>query len=396
MRYLRRVLLLCWALSLLVACGASSTPGQVTSELQSLLHAGATVKSCPSHSAGCTPPASVVADLSASADGTRVAVQYVDGHIVVWDLSSNKQLLRVPRQQTSHMWLTGGGRVLVLDATNPSSTHDIVELWAVDHRGKENRPQNGFLLATDWVWMDGTLSHILIVPNFSETCPGFPSSPCRGVPNLILYNYKRHESVSTLAPSVPPITSPTGKSNPQPVNVAPADLEFNQATGTFVIASSAQSGFITWKPGTQPVATGAQCDQDGVLTSDGRLFACISGAADALSTWDVSQRRMLRQTLLPDFASNSQSTTIDSVVFADGGRLLAVAEGRKPPAPYIIRIYRVKDLRLIRTLTLKTSANQFYPVRLWAVGQSLVVMQEHFESKDQAHSSRTIFVFSLS
>ena len=124
-----------------------------------------------------------------------------------------------------------------------------------------------------------------------------------------MYNVRNGRVLFTAqAPPVPPVHHPPPGG--EPPGIAASDIEFNQTSGAFVIASDSQEGFITWKPGTQPVATRAQCDGEGTVTNDGRLFACISGLADTLSLWNVSQRRMIRQILLPDYVTNPQQTSI--------------------------------------------------------------------------------------
>jgi hypothetical protein len=390
MRYLCRSLFLAVTVIFLAACGTSSSPDPAAPVLRSLLHSGATIISCNSPAPRCTPPASVMEDLSAPADGERLAVQYQDGHVAVWDVADHAQLLRTPPEPTSHIWLTAGGTVLALDVTSSHSDHDVVVLWAVAHY-REKKPESSYLLTTDWVWMNQRGSRILIAPNFNETCPRFPEENCNGVPDLIYYDLAHRRAISTTrAPSVPPANGTA-----QPPSIATSDIQFDQAGGIFAIASSAQEGFITWRPGSRPIATRAQCDEDGTLTSDGRLFACIRGAADTLSLWNVSQRRMIRQILLPDFASDPQGTDISSVAFADGGRMLAVGEGRKAPKPYVVRVYRVSNFQLIRSFTLRRLADPSAPVRLWAVHQSLVVEQSLYEPADEAYRSSTIFVFSL-
>jgi hypothetical protein len=214
---------------------------------------------------------------------------------------------------------------------------------------------------------------MFMVPNFIETCPTSPS-PCHGIPGLLWYDFQ-HSKLLASAPSPPsaPVTAPNGKLEAQPPNITPTDVEYNG--GTFAIASSAQDGFVTWKPGNTPVDTDAQCDSDGVLSDNGQLFACISGQADALSVWSVPQRRMIKQMLLPDYVANNQQTAISSVIFADGGTELAVAVGRQGK-PDLIRVYNVSNFQLVKTLTLSEAADQFGTITLWSAGRSLIAHEQ--------------------
>ena len=74
---------------------------------------------------------------------------------------------------------------------------------------------------------------------------------------------------------------------------------------------------------------------------------------------------MIRQILLPDYIANNQQTTIESVIFADGGNELAVAEARQGK-PDIIRVYNVSNFQLVQTLTLSKPAGQADAITLWS------------------------------
>jgi WD40 repeat protein len=381
MNRIRRLLLfVAGALCLLAACGGppAPRPDLITPALRGLLQAGTTMESTSSG-----PGASKdITGLSVTPDGRRIALLYGDGHVIVWDVLRHKKLLSTPPQQLPQIWLTGGGNMLAVEPNLIPPSKDSVQLWEIGHEGKGT----SFHLTTDWVWMDPTLSHILIVPNFTETCPDFTESVCHGVPGLIWYDMRNSRLMESSPPSSAPLQEPNGKLESQPPNLTPTDIEYND--GTFAIASSAQDGFVVWKPGSKPVETDAQCQGEGALTGNGQLFACTSGQADALSLWSVPQGRMIRQMLLPDYVVNNQQTTIQSVSFADDGSLLAVAEGRQAK-PDIIRIYNVSNFQLVRTLTLVRAAGQFDTISLWSAGRSLIV-------HEQTGSASSVFsVFSL-
>ena len=367
MKYFRWPIFLAGALSVLAACGGPSPPAAapdpVTPALQALLRAGATVPGSSSTSA------KAITDLSVTPDGRRVALLYGDGHVVVWDVLHHKELLSVPPQQSPQIWLTGGGNMLALMTNVLPISDDTVQLWEVSHPGQGTH----FTLTTDWIWMDATLSHLLIIPNFTETCPA-SSSACHGIPGLLWYDFQ-HSRLLASAPSPPSasVPAPNGKLEAQPPNMTPTDVEDND--GTFAFASTAQDGFVTWKPGSAPVVTDAQCDSDGALSGNGQLFACLSGQADALSLWSVPQRRMIRQMLLPDYVANNQQTAISSVIFADGDSELAVAVGRQGTSD-LIRIYNVSDFQLAKTLTLSKAAGQFDTITLRSASRSLIAHEQ--------------------
>jgi hypothetical protein len=367
-------------LGLLAACGGA--PDVATPALQGLLHAGRTVEDCPRLGIACTPSASGIAGVSVIPDGTRVAVEYSDGHVDVWDLINHQKLLSTPPQQTLSVWLTGGGKMLVIETSDFSYSHSTVELWTVGHP----RMAESFPLAANWVWIDPGLSRMLVVPNLDETCRNL-SYRCQGG-GIIWYDLRHSRVIYSLPGPAAFTLGSAWQEIPQPPNLTPSDVEFDQATGTFAMASSAQEGFVEWKPGAKPVGTDAKCVEDGALTSDGQLFACISGAADALSLWSVPQRRLVRQILLPDYVTDNQQVEISSVTFADGGRLVAVAEGREHK-PYVIRLYRVSDFKLMQTLTLGKAPNQFFGAILWSAGQSLVAKE------NTSQESGVYYVFSV-
>jgi WD40 repeat protein len=364
-------LFLAGALSALAACGGPTrppaAPDPATTALNALLRAGTVMPGVPSKS-----PA-VITSLSVTPDGRRIALLYGDGHVVVWDVLHHEELLTVPPQRSPleppQVWLTGDGNMLALATNVVPVSDDTVQLWAVGHPGQDNH----FTLSTDWIWMDAALSRILIIPNFTETCPT-GESPCHGIPGLLWYDF-RHSRLLASAPSPPsaPAAAPNGKLDAQPPNLVPTDVEFDG--GTFAIASTAQDGFVTWKPGNAPAATNAQCETEGALSGNGQLFACISVQAGALALWNVPQRRMIRQMLLPDYIANNQQTAIQSVIFADDGSELAVAIGRQG-RPDIVRIYNVSNFQLARTLTLSKAANQFDTVTLWSAGRSLIAHEQ--------------------
>lgn len=387
------------ALALLAACSNSVppnriTPDRITPELRSLLRAGPTTVSCapgsrgtpqPSPRTDCVPRQSMIVDLSAADDGQRLAVQYLDGHVVVWDLRRHSQLLSVPPGPTQEMWLTGGGSILALDVGSLGYANNLLQIWPVGRRPAVHRPEAEFRVTTDWVWQDPQAPRLLILPNNLA----FAS----GVPAIILYDVLHHRTIA--AAEAPPGAPVNGFA--QPSVIAADGVSFNRTTGTFAISSEQQRGFISWKPGTQPVATQANCNFGGALTNDGRLFACVSGwPTQTLAVWNVSQRRVVSQWQPSDMAS----TNPYFVTFVDGGRMLAVAEGRHPPAPYVIQIYQVSNHRLLRTLSLGTAPNEFGGGRLWVVGPSLVVEQDPGEfacgplTGNQVCTSRFL-VFSL-
>lgn len=385
MKCLRWLVFLAAAPCLLAACGsppapsAPPAPDLVTPALRGLLRAGATMGSSSSASA------TTVTGLSVTPDGKRIALLYGDGHVVVWDVLKHKKLLSTPPQQLPSIWLTGSGNMLVVMPNLLPPKVDTVQLWEVGHPGVVGH----FALTSDWVWMNSTLSRILIVANFNETCSNFPSTPCHGVPALIWYDFQ-HSRLIASAPSPPsaPMQMPNGKLEAQPSNLAPTDVEYEPGNGEFVIASTAQDGFVTWKPGAKPVETDAQCQSEGTLTDNGQLFACISQQADALSLWSVPQRRMIRQTLLPDYVADNQQTTIQSVIFADGGGELAVAEGRQGK-PDLIRVYNSSNFQLVQTFTLTKAAGQFDTITLWSAGRSLIAHEQ------TGPSSSVYYAFSL-
>ena len=90
MKYFRWTIFLAGALSVLAACGGPSPPAAapdpVTTALQALLRAGATVPGSSSTSA------KAITDLSTTPDGRRVALLYGDGHVVVWDVPHHKEV----------------------------------------------------------------------------------------------------------------------------------------------------------------------------------------------------------------------------------------------------------------------------------------------------------------
>jgi hypothetical protein len=368
MIYVRRMLLLAGMLGLLAGCGSPAAPDLVTPSLQSLLRAGSAVSTAQTGPAAAT----AVTDLSVTPDGSRIALEYGDGHVVVWDVPQRRRLLSTPPQQTEQIWLTGAGNMLAMQVGSVISGHQELELWEVNQPGKGSH----FSVFADWAWVDPTLSHMLVIPNFTETCPGLSSGACHGIPGLI-WDDLQHSRLIASSPSPPsaPTTEPNGKQEPQPPNLVPLDTEYDQADGTFAIASSAQNGFVAWKPGSAPVETDAQCQDDEALAGDGQLFACISAPADALTLWNVKQRRMVRQMLLPDFVLNNQQTTIAAVTFADNDSVLAVAVARQSQSD-LIRIYRVSDFQLVQTLTLGTSAGQDTQISLWPAGRSLIAEQK--------------------
>jgi hypothetical protein len=382
MKYFRWLVFLAGTLCFLAACGTSpapAAPNLVTPALRGLLRAGTTMASAPSENA------TAITDLSVTPDGQRIALLYGDGHVVVWDVLKHKKLLSTPPQQFPQIWLTGGGNMLVVEPYLLPPKHDTVELWKVGHPGNVSH----FVLTTDWVWMDPALSRILIVPNFTETCPGLAPVTCHGVPGLIWYDFQHSRPIaSATSPPSAPLQAPNGKLEAQPPNIVPTDIEYEPASEEFVIASTAQFGFVTWKPGTAPVATDAQCQGDGTLTGNGQLFACISGQAGALSLWSVPQRRMIWQILLPDYVADNQQTTIESVIFADGGNELAVAEARQGK-PDIIRVYNVNNFQLVQTLTLSKPAGQADAITLWPTDRSLIAREQI------GQSSNVYYVFSL-
>jgi WD40 repeat protein len=379
MKYFQRTVFLVVALGVLAACGGPSpppaTPDPVSTALHALLRAGTTVPSAMSKSA------TAITDLSATPDGRRIALLYGDGHAVVWNVLHHKKLLSVPPQPWPQIWLTGGGNMLALVTNVDTGNPETVQLWELSHPGQGTH----FTLTTDWIWMDATLSHILVIPNFTETCPG-DSSPCHGIPGLLWYDF-RHSKLLASAPSPQsaPVPGPNGKSQAQPPNLVPTDVEYNG--GTFAIASSAQDGFVTWKPGSAAVETDAKCDYVGVLSSNGQLFACISGQADALSVWSVPQRQMIRQMLLPDYVANNQQTQISSIAFADGGSEVAVALVRQGK-PDLIRVYNVSNFQLVRTFTLSRTGGQSYSIMLWSVGRLLI-------ARETRSAASVYYVFSL-
>jgi WD40 repeat protein len=380
MKYIRLLVFLTGTLFVLTACGGPSpppAPDLITPALRGLLHAGTTMGSTSSGSA------TAITSLSITTDGQRVALLYGDGHVVVWDVLHHKQLLQTPPQESPQIWLTGGGNMLAVEPSTIPVSPDTVQLWKVS----QPIGTTHITLATDWVWMDPALSHILIIPNFTETCPASPST-CHGAPGLIWYDLQHSRLIaSASSPPTPPITAPNGKLEAQPPNLTPTDVEYNDST--FVIASTAQDGFVAWKPGAAPVETDAQCDEDGALSGNGQLFACISGQANALSLWSVPQRRMIRQTLLPDYVADNQQTALSSVIFADGGTELAVAEGRQGK-PDLIRVYKVSNFQLTKTLTLAQAAGQFDSITLWSSGRSLIAHEQ------TGPSTSVYYVFSLS
>lgn len=376
MKYLRWLVFLAGTLSVLAACGSPSPPDLITPALRGLLQAGTTMGSTSSGSA------KAITGLSITSDGRWIALLYGDGHVVVWDVLHHKKLLSTPPQQSPQVWLTGGGSMLAVEPNSIPVSPDTVQLWQVAHPGKATH----FTLTTDWVWMDATLSHILIVPNFTETCPASPSA-CHGVPGLIWYDFQHSRLIASApSPPTPPMAAPNGKLEAQPPNIAPTAVEYND--GTFVIASSAQNGFMAWKPGITPVETDAQCQGDGVLSGNGQLFACISGQADTLSLWSVPQRRMIREMLLPDYVADNQQTTISSVIFVDRGSELAVAEGRQGK-PDLIRVYNASNFQLVQTLTLTKAAGQFDTITLWSAGSSLIAHEQ------TGPATSVYYVFSL-
>lgn len=386
MKCLRWLIFLAATLGFLAACGgppapsAQSAPDLVTPALRDLLRAGTTMGGASSSSA------TTITSLSVTPDGKQIALVYGDGHVVVWDVLKHKKLLSTPAQESPQIWLTADGNMLAVEPTLVPPSRDTVQLWEVSHPGKGTN----FHLTTDWVWMDPTLSHILIIPNFTETCSNFPSSPCRGVPGLLWYDFQDSRLIASAAsPPSAALQAPNGKMEAQPPNLAPTDIEYEPGSGEFVIASTAQSGFVTWKPGAKPIETDAQCNSDGVLSDDGQLFACLTGQEDALSLWSVPQRRMIRQMLLPDYIADNQQTTIESVIFADSGGELAVAEARQGK-PDLIRVYNVSNFQLAQTFTLSEPAGQFDAITLWSAGRSLIAHEQ------TGASSYVYYVFSLS
>ena len=358
-------------LALIAACGNSVPPDRVTPELRSLLQAERTIVSCapgssgtppPSPGASCVPRQSVIASLAPSDDGQRLAVLYLDGHVAVWDLGHHSLLLRLPPAPTQQIWLTGGGRILAREVGALGSAGNLLQIWPVGRRPAAQRPEAEFRGTADWVWEDPQARRMLILPQ-----P--PLRAGRGAPQLVFYDFLHKRVIATA--ETPNVTM-NGFS--QGRIIAADGVSFNKATGTFVISSEAHSGFITWKPGSPPVATNAHCNgnSEGTLSNDGRLFACFTGwPTQTLSVWNVIQRRLVTQWRPSGIASVNPYW----VTFADGGRMLAVAEGRHPPEPYVIRIYQVSDHRLLRSLQLRSAPNEFYIGPLWVVGRSLVAEQ---------------------
>jgi WD40 repeat protein len=335
----------------------------------------------------------MIADLAAADGGQRLAVEYLDGHVVVWDLRRHSQLLSVPPGPTQHIWLTGDGRTLARDMGSIGSATNLLQIWPVGPRPAAQRPEAEFQVTTDWVWQEPQAPRMLIIPNFNAVEPLWPKSTHGGVPAIVLYDTLHHRIIASS--SAPPGAPVNGF--PQPPVIATDGVSYNRTTGTFVISSEAQMGFISWKPGSRPVPTRAHCTSGGTLSSDGRLFACVSGSpTPALSVWNVSQRRLASQ-----WRPGGMATTNPySVTFADGDRILAVAEGRYPPEPYVVQLYQVSDHRLLRTLQLGTAPNQYHAGQLWSVGQSLVAEQDPAkygcgpQTGNQTCASR-FFVFSL-
>jgi hypothetical protein len=383
----------------LAACGTSHIPDRVTPELRSILRAGLAIRSCAVNSSNiprsyrrtrCVPRQSMIVDISAADNGQRLAIQYLDGHVVVWNLLRHSQLLRTPPAPTQDIWLTDSGSVLALDLEPSLIKSDFLQLWRVEPRATQG-PVDQFSFNTDWVWADHAGRQMLILPNWTATEPGNSESSLGRPRSIMLYDLLHHRSTATAdAPPVPPAMG-----TPQPRAIGAVGASFDRITGTFVISSGSQAGFITWKPGSRPIPTRANCVNRGILTNDGRVFACVRFPTRVLSVWDVRQRRIVSQWRPSDMASAYPW----SIAFV-GDRLLAVAESRHPPAPYIVRIYQISNHRLLRTLALRAAPTRFFPVQIWVVGQSLVAEQDLSKFgcdplNGQACITR-FFVFSLS
>jgi hypothetical protein len=313
----------------------------------------------------CLPSRDIVTDLEATDNGQRLAVLYLDGHIAVWDLRHDALLLSLPPAPTQAMWLTGGGSVLAREVGSLGSGTNLVQIWPVGRRPMARRPEAEFRLSTDFLWQNPQASRMLILPNFNAIQP--PSNR-RGVPPIILYDPLRRRTIATAG-------APKSAVNgfPQPPVIAADTATFDKTTGTFVITSEEQMGFITWKPGSQPIATKSNCEAAGTLTSDGRLFACPAAApAQAVAIWNVPQRQEVAL-LQP---GNTAAIQVSSVAFLDGDRMIAVAVARQPPAPYVIQLYRLSDHQLVRSFLLQPAPTQYYPASLWVVGSTLVAEQD--------------------
>jgi hypothetical protein len=369
-----------WALAAMlgiVVCGCGTSGDQRRMEfLQRVLAAGRLQEGC--EKGPTCSPAHVVESIESSIDGRRVALTYLDGHAVVWDLGKRLRLWSSARGGPG-VWLAPGGDALVTESGGPDIGPEVFRRMVPPSRTPVDRyvvPAGVDVALTP----DGR--EVLFSPLDGSTIPS-SENPSPPVPLVLLGPGGRRIARARFP-------SPDG-------SLGPRDAAYVTSRREFVIASVSIPGFYRWRVGGSPHAIKKDCtfprlyssaSEPLTLSPDGGTFACLlpsrnPSSLGRIAVWNVASGHLSRDWAV-DASTYGGGVTVEnqvhSLALLDGGRQLAVSvswgedTGRQHDR---ITIVRTSDDKILaqRDLPPARRFEGIFGASLTAVGRLVVADQ---------------------
>lgn len=319
----------------------------------------------PSTPAGCASDSTIPLYVWSSATGGRVAVQYQDGHVGVWDRARNRWLIsNIKADFGEHaVWLSADGSEFAADVQGQSTGPDMhafnFTVWQLDDQPVGVvRPLLRLDVAATSALLDTEHGQVAIAYRVDDFTEDF----------AVLDATTGDTSASFVAPLTP---AEDGSSEHE---LSADAVAVDQTTSAYEIASEGQSGYITWTPGGRPHSVDLSCFSPGAFSADGHYFACQSTSARLITLWDVRRDRLVRR--WP--GSHVYTTTrVNGVgpVFLQNGQYLGVSTITAGQGRWI-DVYRVSDQKAVSSHLVHSSDPDYDESPIWPYGNSIITTEQ--------------------
>ena len=315
---------------ILVACGNSSSTERLHALEKALDTRRPTTTCLANPPAGCPDAARHVRDISASANGNRVALFYDDGRVDVWDLDQGKKVFVLPATRVAPSgWLSPrGDRIMLI--RQAALGGEVLQTWKVPGSRpivQYDLPDGGLPLA---VTPNGRDILVNLFDPLTETVKGLP---------LVLVK-------------PPGVVAARGGTTP-----GFGEAVFAPAQREFVIITA--FGYLRWSVGRRVVAVHTKCSSRAVLSGDGSAYACLTAGSPVellgeIAVWGVHSGHLIQRWAPSPKAYGGgvlAENKVISVALLDNGRELAMAvswKGLEGQHDRVI-IVRVSDHSIIAT-----------------------------------------------
>lgn len=315
---------------ILVACGNSSSAERLRALEKALDTRRPTTTCLADPPAGCPDAARHVQEISASANGNRVALFYDDGRVDVWDLDQGKKVFVLPATRVAPSgWLSPNGDRMML-IRQAALGGEVLQTWKVPGPRpivQYDLPAGALPLA---VTPNGRDILVNLFNPLTETGNGLP---------LVLVK-------------PPGVVAARGGMTP-----GYGEAVFAPARREFVVITA--FGYIRWSVGRRPVAVHTKCSSHVVLSDDGSAYACVTPGSPiellgGIAVWDVHSGHLIQRWAPSPKAYGGgvlAENKVISVALLDSGRELAMSvswKGSKGQHDRVI-IVRVNDHSIIAT-----------------------------------------------